>query len=700
MKLRTKTLLVISMTLAGLVGVLYLVTSSLLSGSIKQAEKQHTLQTVTGLLNIFNQTQEDFSSRFNDWSDWDDTYNFIQDGNQNYIKSNLTPEQLSSLKVNLILYINPEGKLVFGTGFDIEKNKFTPIPELIKNRLNLKDPLLKHSNSADKLTGIISLPQGLMRITSHPILTSKGTGNMRGSIIFGRYLDQDSIQKLEKITASSIQIYSINNTKIFPEFKNILPNLINQSKSKNQSSPIIIKILDENTITGYTLIKDIYNQPAMVLKINLSRDIYAQGEKQAKILIITVIIVGLIFGILTLILIEKLILFRLGVLGNTVKDIGITGDLSKRVIIGGKDELSNLGNNVNNMLESLAETQYTLKQTEAKYRLIFENSTDGIFQTTPEGTYISANMALARIYGYDHPDELINQISDITTELYVDDNRRQELIKLMENKEIINHFESQIYRKDHSVIWITENVRSVRDNTGKILYYEGTVQDITNRKIMEEALKFEQEQSERLLLNILPEPIADRLKMEEEHIADHFPEVTVLFADIVGFTELSSSISPEELVKLLNRIFSKFDNLAEKHGLEKIKTIGDAYMVVGGIPSPRVDHAEAIADMALDMQREITKFKTPNGQPFNIRMGINSGPVIAGVIGIKKFIYDLWGDTVNIASRMESHGLPGQIQVTVNTYCLLKDKYILEERGNIYVKGRGEMETYFLIGKK
>ncbi|HEY9704616.1 MAG TPA: CHASE4 domain-containing protein, partial [Allocoleopsis sp.] len=543
MRLRTKTLLVISMTLAGLVGVLYLVTSNLLSGSIKQAEKENTLQTVTGLLNVFNQTQDDFSSRFNDWSAWDDTYNFIQNGNQNYIKSNLSPAHLAALKVNLILYINPQGKLVFGSGFDIQNKKNTPIPELIKNKLNLKESLLKHSNSEDKLTGIISLPQGLMRITAHPILPSSGTGKIQGTIIFGRYLDQDSIHKLEKITNSSIQIYSINKN-LEPELKNILPDLINQKK--NQSPPIIINITDENTITGYTSIKDIYNRPAMLLKINLSRDIYDQGEKQSKILIITVIIVGSMFGVLTLVLIEKLILFRLGVLGDTVKDIGITGDLSKRVIIPGKDELSKLGNNVNNMLDSLAEAQYQLKQTEAKYRLIFENSTYGIFQTTPQGSYISANIALARIYGYDNPDELINQISDITTQLYVNPHRRQELIKLMKNQEIVNHFESQIYRKDRSVIWIAENVRCVRDNTGEILYYEGTVQDVTHRKIMEEALKFEQEQSERLLLNILPEPIADRLKMEEEHIADHFGEVTVLFADIVGFTEMSNSISPGE----------------------------------------------------------------------------------------------------------------------------------------------------------
>ncbi len=213
-------------------------------------------------------------------------------------------------------------------------------------------------------------------------------------------------------------------------------------------------------------------------------------------------------------------------------------------------------------------------------------------------------------------------------------------------------------------------------------------------------LTAEQEKAERLLQNILPQAIAERLKKEQRTIADSFAEVTVLFADIVGFTQLAAQTSPVELVNLLNQIFSAFDQLAEQHGLEKIKTIGDAYMVVGGLPTPREDHAEAIAQMALDMQNEITRFNIANGLNFSIRIGINTGPVVAGVIGLKKFIYDLWGDTVNIASRMESHGKPGSIQITAATKECLHNKYHLQERGSIQIKGKGEMTTYLLIGIK
>lgn len=213
-------------------------------------------------------------------------------------------------------------------------------------------------------------------------------------------------------------------------------------------------------------------------------------------------------------------------------------------------------------------------------------------------------------------------------------------------------------------------------------------------------LELEQAKSEQLLLNVLPAAIALRLKDNEHNIAESFAEVTVMFADIVGFTELSSRISATAVVEVLNDIFSAFDHLADRHGLEKIKTIGDAYMVVGGLPTPRKDHAEAVANMAIDMLHEIRLLSLDHSEPFSIRIGISSGPVVAGVIGLKKFIYDLWGDTVNIASRMESHGITGCIQVTAETYELLKDKYTFQRRGAIQIKGKGYMVTYLLTGRK
>ena len=210
----------------------------------------------------------------------------------------------------------------------------------------------------------------------------------------------------------------------------------------------------------------------------------------------------------------------------------------------------------------------------------------------------------------------------------------------------------------------------------------------------------EQEKSEQLLLSILPPPIAQRLKDGERQIADGFTEATILFADIVGFTFLSEKVSPEALVKMLNEIFSAFDSLCDRYNLEKIKTIGDAYMVVGGLPYPCDHHVSLIAEMALEMQNEVTQFNDRNHTQINIRIGINTGPVVAGVIGKKKFIYDLWGDAVNTASRMESHGIAGEIQVTEEVYETLKNQFTFEDRGWIGIKGKGKMKTYLLKGRK
>jgi len=206
--------------------------------------------------------------------------------------------------------------------------------------------------------------------------------------------------------------------------------------------------------------------------------------------------------------------------------------------------------------------------------------------------------------------------------------------------------------------------------------------------------------SERLLLNILPKAIADRLKREEGRIAEAHEDVTVLFADVVDFTPFVERTEPARVVAVLDEIFSAFDRLAERHGLEKIKTIGDAYMVVAGLPAPRAGHVEAMAEMALDMLADLDRLCEPLGLDLAIRIGMDSGPVIAGVIGRHKFIYDLWGDTVNTASRMESSGLPGRIQVTAATYERLRDRYSFEERGEIDVKGKGRLKAYVLVGRR
>jgi len=374
-----------------------------------------------------------------------------------------------------------------------------------------------------------------------------------------------------------------------------------------------------------------------------------------------------------------------------------------------------------------ASAEKSLRQSEIKYRELVENANSIILKIDTEGNITFFNEFAQKFFGY--REEEILEKNAVGTILPQTDTAGNDLAVLLSN--ILNNPEEYTTNENESIrrngdrVWVSWANKPLFDAEGKFIGLLAIGTDITDRrwaemqlvKLNEElefrvkertnalndtlsALRIQQEQSERLLLNILPEEIANRLKRGDSTIADTFADVTVLFADIVGFTQLSARVYPTELVALLNEIFSTFDNLAERHGLEKIKTIGDAYMVVGGLPIARPDHAEAIAEMAIDMQEAIIDFSQTKNQHLSIRIGINTGPVVAGVIGIKKFIYDLWGDTVNTASRMESHGLPGSIHVTATTYQQLEEKYIFESRGAIAVKGKGMMNTYLLQCRK
>jgi class 3 adenylate cyclase len=214
------------------------------------------------------------------------------------------------------------------------------------------------------------------------------------------------------------------------------------------------------------------------------------------------------------------------------------------------------------------------------------------------------------------------------------------------------------------------------------------------------SLNAEKERSESLLLSLFPKPIAERLKNEPPTcIAEEYSDVTILFASVQDFWHIAGSRPPEQFIQLLNQVFSLFDRLAEHHGVEKIKTIGDTYMAVSGLPAQRSDHAERIAELALSMQREIATVDTGAPEPFRVQIGIHTGSAIAGVVGINKLAYDLWGPAVNLASQIESYGLAGSIQVSSATHGLLNGKYLFEPRGEFYVKGQGEISTYLLRGR-
>ena len=248
--------------------------------------------------------------------------------------------------------------------------------------------------------------------------------------------------------------------------------------------------------------------------------------------------------------------------------------------------------------------------------------------------------------------------------------------------------------------WFTSTMLALNITVGGAIVFTLLAVFASERRAALAALRVEQEKAENLLLNILPRSIADKLKAETGPIADHFGSASILFADVVDFTPWSERRRPADVVGCLDYLFSHFDGLAERHGLEKIKTIGDCYMVAAGVPVPRTDHARALALMALDMLAAMRSTDAVGKLGLELRIGINSGPVVAGVIGRKRFLYDLWGDAVNTASRMETYGTPGRAQITRATYELLADEFDCEPRGTIAVKGKGEVEAWYLVGPR
>jgi adenylate cyclase len=248
--------------------------------------------------------------------------------------------------------------------------------------------------------------------------------------------------------------------------------------------------------------------------------------------------------------------------------------------------------------------------------------------------------------------------------------------------------------------WFTNTMLALNIAVGGTIVFTLLAVFAAQRREALGALRAEQERAESLLLNILPRSIADKLKAEKQPIADQFSAASILFADVADFTPLAERLPAVEVVGVLDHLFSHFDVLAERYGVEKIKTIGDCYMVAAGVPTPRSDHAQALALMALDMQKAMGSVDEVDHLGLELRIGINSGPVVAGVIGRKRFLYDLWGDAVNTASRMESHGTSGRIQITRATKELLDDEFVCEPRGPIAVKGKGEMEAWYLVGRR
>lgn len=365
-------------------------------------------------------------------------------------------------------------------------------------------------------------------------------------------------------------------------------------------------------------------------------------------------------------------------------------------------------------LTEVAELQKQLLTSSTLQRAILNSANYSIISTDPHGLILSFNPAAERMLGYS-AEELIGkktpavfhdgrEVAARATALSAELSRTIEpgfevfVAKAQAGKPDENEW--TYVRKDDTRFPVSLSVTALFDPDGAVTGFLGIGYDITERKRSETALQESQAAQEKLLLDILPPAIAERLKQDEKVIADLLPEASILFADLHDFTRLTAGLEAADVVKKRNEIVTCFDGLVKEHGLEKIKTIANAYMVAGGVPKPDPFHADAVADLALAMQQEIVKIVAPSGESFTLRIGISSGPVVAGVIGQTKFTYDLWGETVETAWEMTALGAPGNIQVDEATEARLRGKFILETRGEYYIRDKGTVRISFLKGRK
>jgi sensor domain CHASE-containing protein/nitrogen-specific signal transduction histidine kinase len=362
MTLRRRTLLIVMVTLAALLVILYAVADVAFMGSMLDLEEQDTLKNVGKVQNILGDELADLDATTWDWAAWDDTYAFVEDGNEEYIKSNLVNGTFTTLRLNLMLFLNASDQIVCGKAVELANETAVPIPEGVYEHLQPDSPLLQHEDMESSITGVILLPDGPMLVAARPILTSKDEGPIRGTLIMGRYLDSVELEYLSEVSHLPLTLQLLTDEPLDPELQAVRPSL-------SADSPIAVQPLNEQTMRGYILVNDVYGNPALVVSAELPRSIYEEGKAAMSYFILIILAVGLVFIILILVLLEFLVLSPVSQLSTSVQGITARGDLSARVPMTGKDEVLTLANNINSMLVSLESSQQALRSSEENYRV-------------------------------------------------------------------------------------------------------------------------------------------------------------------------------------------------------------------------------------------------------------------------------------------------------------------------------------------
>lgn len=509
MKLRIKTLLIVGAALVTLNVVLSATASTILLRDFQKLEAQGVRKDLARALDAINDDLSNLNTLAQDQAQWDDTYNFIAQAKaktptaQEFIRSNFGDTTFRQLRLNALILLDNKGQIVYSKGYNLNKQTAVPVPKSLQKHLTSQSPLLVKPQSNNLTTGIIMLPEGPLLIASEPILTSEGTGKSRGILIMGRYLDGEELKRLADMTQLSVSLHSKGDRD--PDIKaataaieQLKPSPLPASRKHPLHLKTDPKILVKPTtaiapnnserIAGYALLRDIYDQPALILRVDFNRDIYQQGKASVRYFTLSLLAVGLVFSSITLFLVEKLVLSRLARLSTSVSRIADRRDMSLRVRLVGKDELSKLAETINAMLSAIETAQQEREASEQRYRLMAENSTDLIARLSPDGICLYASPACKSLLGYTSAELIGRSIFEF---FHPHDSKNiHKAIGLLRDRAVSYTVSYRIRRKDGDYIWFETTSRTVRDpNTGKVQELVSVSRDITTRKQTEQELR-------------------------------------------------------------------------------------------------------------------------------------------------------------------------------------------------------------------
>ncbi len=472
MRLHEKTLATTALLTGIVILALYGSTQAIVTNSAVHTEEEHVRQHVDRIFMVLSTQLTNLDAVAGDWAAWDDTYRFVVDANQEYVKSNLVDQTFVNLRINLLLIVDSSGSIVFGKAFDLSDMTEEPIPSGLDRMLSPTGKLVHHESAESKTVGIVILDGMPMFVASRPILTSDAQGPIRGTFIMGVFLDSTEMSRLSEILDEVVAVRAITDAEMPADFQDALASL-------SDSTTITVRPLSEERVAGYGLLDDIYGEPALILRIDEPRDFYGESQTLMSYLGLSLLVVCAIFGVTTLYSLERLVLSPLASLGADVNRVRLSGFVSPDISARGGEEFTSLAGSINMMMDAL-------RTSERKFRTLFENVPQGIYQTSAEGKLLTANPALVRLLGYSSRTELLSV--DVENDLYVHPEERRRWVKELEIRGKIRDEELVLKRKDGSQLTVLDNAHLVFDDHGTVLYQEGTLTDITDRKRMEREL--------------------------------------------------------------------------------------------------------------------------------------------------------------------------------------------------------------------